>query len=77
MEMMDLQNQNQQILCNMLPTHVANYFIDHTTSTGVVTTTVVLKYMGLIYHDNDGSRIVCEEVVPRVVVHAYKNKTSI
>ena len=41
MEMMDLQNQNQQILCNMLPTHVANYFIEKTTSTGVVTTTIV------------------------------------
>ena len=36
MEMTELQNQNQQILCNMLPTHVAKYFIDHATTTEVV-----------------------------------------
>ena len=27
--MTELQNQNQEILCNMLPTHVAKHFIDH------------------------------------------------
>ncbi|KAK2183008.1 hypothetical protein NP493_328g05007 [Ridgeia piscesae] len=49
MEMTELQNQNQQILCNMLPTHVAKYFIDHASTTEVALYSQAYDRVGVFF----------------------------
>lgn len=39
-EMTDLQNNNRQILCNLLPAHVAAHFIDNQNKSHMVSSVV-------------------------------------
>lgn len=49
--MTELQTNNRQILCNLLPAHVAVHFIDHQNNTHMVSTDIHM-YIGTYTHGN-------------------------